>query len=493
MRLLDRHVEHLVDGLALVVHLERLAVVALAVAYIAGHVDVGQEMHLHLDHAVALARLAAPALHVEGEAPRAVAARARFGHAREQVADRREESRVGGRVGARRAADRALVDVDHLVEEVEPLDGVVVGGLGGGAVQMMRDGVIERVVDERRFPRAGESGDADEQPHRDLDRDVFQVIAARPGDAQLLRGIGAPPPRGHRDRLAPGKILPGERGGVAHHVLRRAEGHDLAAVNAGAGTHVDHVVGGLDRFLVVLDHDHRVSEVSESLQCLYQPRVVALVQADGRLIEHVHHAGEPGADLARQSNPLGLSTREGIGRAREREIVQAHVVQELHAVGDLAHDLVGHGALGPRQLEVLEEGLRFLQRQRRKVVDVAARDEDVARLAPQARAVALGAIARVQVLGELFLDGDGIGLAVAALEVGKDALESVLLHRAAALLAGIAEGDLLLARAVQHDVLGALPTAASRNRTGCAGPSRESPRRRATGAGRRRRASGRRR
>src|SRR5258708_27374704 len=76
VRLLDRHVQDLVDRAPLVEHLERLPVVALAVADVARHVDVGKEMHLDLDHAVALARLAPAALDVEREAPRAVAARA---------------------------------------------------------------------------------------------------------------------------------------------------------------------------------------------------------------------------------------------------------------------------------------------------------------------------------------------------------------------------------------------------------------------------------
>ena len=34
------------------------------------------------------------------------------------------------------------------------------------------------------------------------------------------------------------------------------------------------------------------------LQGLQQPRVVARVQADGRLVEDVEHAGQPAADLA---------------------------------------------------------------------------------------------------------------------------------------------------------------------------------------------------
>src|SRR3712207_7133740 len=68
--LLDRHLEHVGDRLALEAHLQRLAVVPLAVALLARHVDVREEVHLDLDLAVAPADLAAPALDVEREAPR---------------------------------------------------------------------------------------------------------------------------------------------------------------------------------------------------------------------------------------------------------------------------------------------------------------------------------------------------------------------------------------------------------------------------------------
>src|SRR5690606_35608262 len=106
---------------------ERLAVVALAVADVAGDVDVGQEVHFYLDDAVALAGLAAAALDVEGEAAGLVAAGFRLRQAGEPVADRREGAGIGGGVGARRAADRRLVDVDDLVQKFEALDAVVVG------------------------------------------------------------------------------------------------------------------------------------------------------------------------------------------------------------------------------------------------------------------------------------------------------------------------------------------------------------------------------
>src|SRR3954447_23430865 len=68
-RLLDRHVQHVGDRLALEADVERLAVVALAVALLARDVDVGEEVHLDLDLPVAAADLAAPALDVEREAP----------------------------------------------------------------------------------------------------------------------------------------------------------------------------------------------------------------------------------------------------------------------------------------------------------------------------------------------------------------------------------------------------------------------------------------
>ena len=124
-RLLDAHVEHVGDVLALVADLERLAVVALAVADLAGHVDVGQEVHLDLELAVALAGLAAAALDVEAEAPGLVAAQLALRGLREELADLVEDAGVGGRVAARRAADGRLVDVDDLVEVLGAVDAVV--------------------------------------------------------------------------------------------------------------------------------------------------------------------------------------------------------------------------------------------------------------------------------------------------------------------------------------------------------------------------------
>ena len=119
---------------------------------------------------------------------------------------------------------------------------------------------------------------------------------------------------------------------------------DVPAGLARARPHVDDVVGGADRFGVVLDHDHRVAEVAQALQRLDQARIVALVQADRGLVEHVHDPGEAGADLARQPYALPLASRQRLGGALERQVIEPDVDQELEAVGDLAHDALGDPA-----------------------------------------------------------------------------------------------------------------------------------------------------
>src|SRR5689334_5937104 len=83
-----------------------------------------------------------------------------------------------------------------------------------------------------------------------------------------------------------------------------------AGVDAGPRPHVDAPVGGADHVLVVLDDEHRVTQVAQVLQRADQALVVALVQADGRLVEHVHDPRQARADLARQADALGLAARQ---------------------------------------------------------------------------------------------------------------------------------------------------------------------------------------
>ena len=124
-------------------------------------------------------------------------------------------------------------------------------------------------------------------------------------DCERLALLGRAPLVRQRDLPRAGEVLPGEAVGVGHDVVGRALRDDLAAVDAGAGADVDDVVGLHDGVLVVLDDDHGVADVAQVLERHEQALVVALVQADRRLVEHVEHAGEAGADLRGEADALG--------------------------------------------------------------------------------------------------------------------------------------------------------------------------------------------
>ena len=53
------------------------------------------------------------------------------------------------------------------------------------------------------------------------------------------------------------------------------------------GTNVDYVVGGAYHLLLVLDHDHRVTQIAQLLQHLYQAVRVARMESDARLVQNV--------------------------------------------------------------------------------------------------------------------------------------------------------------------------------------------------------------
>ena len=138
------------------------------------------------------------------------------------------------------------------------------------------------------------------------------------------------------ERYAPVKDLVDDRTFVG-----RPGGGDPAAPFPRAGAEVDEVVGRLDDLAVVLDQDQGVAQVAEVPQGAEQPAVVARVQADRRLVEHVDHARQPAADLAGQADALALAAGERRRAAAQAQVIEADVHQERQPVADLAHQVAG--------------------------------------------------------------------------------------------------------------------------------------------------------
>ena len=239
-------------------------------------------MHFDGDDAVALAGLAPPAFHVEREAARPESAGPRVGHHREQIADEREQPGIGRRVRARRSSDRRLIDLDDLVDELDAVDAIVGAGLVAGAIERFRQRLVQDVVDERRLAGSAHAGDRREEAERQADVDVLQVVRARAADDNFALQR-RPAASRDRDRSRTGQIQARERRSRnlsgcrtrfptpfprhrLHQVTGRALEDHVPAVLAGAGAEIDHVVGGSDRLLVVLDDDHGVAEVAQPRQ-----------------------------------------------------------------------------------------------------------------------------------------------------------------------------------------------------------------------------------
>ena len=198
----------------------------------------------------------------------------------------------------------------------------------------------------------------------------------------------------------------------------------------------------------MFDHDHGIAEIAQARQRLQQAFVVALVQADAGFVEHVHHADQAGADLRGQADALRLAAGQGLGRTRQHQVVQAHVVEKAQARRDFLDDLVGDLALVAGQVQRAEPVLGLADRQPRQRRQGLFGDEHVARGAVQAIAVAGRAGLVRAVLGQFLAHGVGFGLTVAPLQIGNDAFETVRARGLAAAFVRVAEGDLVAAAAV---------------------------------------------
>ncbi len=125
-------------------------------------------------------------------------------------------------------------------------------------------------------------------------------------------------------------------------------------------------VGRQDGVAVVLDHDHAVALLDQAPHRQEQAFVVARVQSDAGLVEHVEHADQRCADLRGQSDALTLAAGERVSGAIERQVVEADVDQEARALDHGLEQRLGdrgvtphHGIAGE---ELGEELLQLSQR-----------------------------------------------------------------------------------------------------------------------------------
>ena len=172
----DRSFQHVSDRIALVLHRQRLVVVAAPVADLAHHVHVGQEIHFDATLAFSLAGLAASAAHVKRKAPCLVSPFPRLRQHGVEIADLRKDSGVSRRVRSWSPPDRSLIDANHLVDRLDSRHTLVGPGLFAGAIKTLGQGAIENVIDQRGFSRTAYSSHHRHHAEREAHVEVLEIV-----------------------------------------------------------------------------------------------------------------------------------------------------------------------------------------------------------------------------------------------------------------------------------------------------------------------------
>ena len=260
-------------------------------------------------------------------------------------------------------------------------------------------------------------------PSGKFDGEVLEVVAAGAFDGDPLAGERARHEAVEGGDFA-GEVAAGEGAGRVHNVGGRAGGDDLTAESAGAGAEVEDVVGVADGFFVVLDDEDGVAEVAEGFERGDEALVVALVEADGGLVENVEDAAKARADLGGEADALAFAAGEGGGVAVEGEIAEADGVEELQALDDFFAEAFGDEGLARGEADGAGAIEGAVHGERGEFGDGHAVDFDGEGFGAEALAVADGAVGGRHVLHHPLAVGVGAGFFEGIAEPGEDAVEA---------------------------------------------------------------------
>ncbi|HLP00958.1 MAG TPA: hypothetical protein VK163_02950 [Opitutaceae bacterium] len=117
--------------------------------------------------------------------------------------------------------------------------------------------------------------------------------------------------------------------------------NDVASGGAGLGADLDHVVGGADHRLVVLDDDDGVTGICQRPDDADEPIDVARVKADRGFVEHEERVDERGAEAGGEVDAFDFAAGERARLAVEREVTEADLLEVAEAGADGVEGEVG--------------------------------------------------------------------------------------------------------------------------------------------------------
>ena len=164
----------------------------------------------------------------------------------------------------------------------------------------------------------------------------------------------------------------------------------------------------------MLDHNEGIANIAQTLQGLNKALVIALVQTNGRLIEHIKYAGQTGTNLRSQTDALCLAARKRGRAAIQGQVIQTDVQKEAQPSLGFLEYRTGNDFLAVPQHQRVQEFRGIFNRKRTQprngLLTVSSRSQaDSQDLRLQARALTGAARHTAGVLQQAVLLGLRIG------------------------------------------------------------------------------------
>ena len=199
--------------------------------------------------------------------------------------------------------------------------------------------------------------------------------------------------------------------------------NNFATQASGLGADVDDVIGGADDFFIMFHYDHRIAQLLQLAQDVYQLVRIAAVKSDTRFVQDVETAHQAASQRSRQIDTLAFTAGQRVAEAVQCEVSQAYVQQEADAVVDFYKDAAGYVGIVLIQLQVVEKDFQFGDGQVYQLGDAASAHPYITGFGLQPGAVAFGAKGFTAITRQHYTVLYLVLVLLQHLEEGVDALE----------------------------------------------------------------------
>src|SRR5665647_555473 len=217
-------------------------------------------MHFNFDDAITGASFAPSPPYIKTKPPRLVTPDTGFSRIRKKFPDAIKGPGIGSRIGARGAADGRLVNIDDLVQVLNPQQILMCTGPMPTAMKLFHQRRIEDVLNQGTFAGTGYPADNHHFPQRDGYINVLEIMGPRTLDDQFLTVAGAAL-QWNRYAALSGEVLTRQRIFAVHDIFQAAGRDHFAPMNAGARANIYYKISIFQGLFIVLYNNHRIAQI----------------------------------------------------------------------------------------------------------------------------------------------------------------------------------------------------------------------------------------